>query len=138
MSILSSRLALLLILGLSATSAQARIVYHWVDAAGAEHFSDTPVAGATQRWVPDSVVNESAAVPSEEDDSSAADDVAALEAGGTLAAMCKSHTAKLKELLEADRIIEEDALGNERVLTAQERDVVLKRTRADVKLACGK
>lgn len=129
-------LALLLALSLCVAPAQARIVYHWIDAAGGEHFSDTPVAGAKQVWVPDSVVVEPAAAAGSE--SPEGEDTAALGADDTMAEMCESRTAKLKELMEADRIIEEDALGNERVLSATERTKLLQNTRADVKLACGK
>lgn len=132
----------------AAAAVQARVVYRWVDADGAEHFSDTPREGAVEHWLPDGprsgaargVGTAPSRAPQVPSRAAAADEAPALDedTAQELAQACKGKKTRLRELLDAQRVVETDSLGRERVYTDTERRELIQRTQDDIKLVCRK
>lgn len=130
-------LALPLATVLACASVQARTIYRWVDRQGQGHYTDTPVPGATEIHVPDPVIREDTLAG--QADAAPAN---ALEGNGAdaaiVAAACKDKKEKLKSYLDADEVVEMDALGKEHLYSSSERIELIKRTRDDIRMLCAK
>ena len=116
---------ILLPLLLAAAAANAA-VYKWTDAQGRVHFSDKPVQDATT--VQDKVATQ-AAKQSEESQDKAKEKASKQEE-------CKSAQDQADLYSKADRLIEKDALGNEKEYDAKDKEALMAVQQAKVKDAC--
>ena len=91
----------------AAPAAQAD-VYKWKDASGNVHYGDQPANGAEK-------------VSTGPDNSEAAPDTAADDAQQKRDAECKRKRDQLDTYQKASRIVEKDALGNEKEYSADDR-----------------
>ena len=111
------RLSLLLALVFLASAAQAQKIHRWVDEQGRVHYGDRPPAGAEE--VPIRKRNAPALTENLVDPS------------------CEEKRAKLIDYRDAARIVETDALGNEKEYSPEQRQMLIERTEASVLDACG-
>lgn len=117
----ASRCACLLLL-LCSVGAQAERVYRWVDAQGKVHYSDRPQGNAQAIEIrPGSGAGLAAGVP----------------ASGVNAAECQRLSDRLASYRAAQRLVEKNALGQEREYTPEERARLLQLTEQSVQRACG-
>jgi len=116
---------MLLVLAALSTAASAGPVYKWVDKSGRFHFSDTPQPGWTRVGV---------GLPNAMNTESLEGDDPGSEAR---AAECQKRRDLLASYRGAERIIERDALGNEKEYSAEQRLQLVARAEQQVAEACG-
>ncbi len=141
---------LLLAVLLAATfGASAQQVYKWVDANGKVRYSDMPQAGWKRVDPATGTVVESAVISSPDVESGeteaedfAADDGAVETADGEPSAAlkaeeCKRRKDQLATYKSANRIVEQDAKGKEKVYSEMERLKLIETTQRQVRELCG-
>ena len=98
-------------------------VYKWKDASGNVHYGDQPANGAEK-------------VSTGPDNSEAAPDTSADDAQQKRDAECKRKRDQLDTYQKASRIVEKDALGNEKEYDAKDKEALMAVQQAKVKEAC--
>lgn len=112
-------LTVALVVGVVATPAQADKVYRWVDEKGKVHYGDRPAQGAEQL----KLRRPGQAVPSAPADESPSE-------------QCLQAQQQLREYQGAERIVERDALGNERQYSPEQHAQLIARTQDKVQELC--
>ncbi|MFT4047701.1 MAG: DUF4124 domain-containing protein [Solimonas sp.] len=107
-------------------AASAGPVYKWVDRSGHIHYGDTPEPGWTR-------VDPGRANTSTGEAPQTGDDVAS----EAQAAECQKQREALGSYRNAARIVERDALGNEKEYSAEQKQQLVARAEAQVEQACG-
>jgi hypothetical protein len=120
------RAAMLLVGLMLSAAASAGQVYKWVDKAGHFHFSDTPQPGWTRV---DAMRGNTmtAEVPQVGDD----------PGSEAKAAECQKTRDTLASYRNAARVVERDALGNEKEYSAEQKQQLVARAEQQVAQACG-
>ena len=114
---------LTLVLVLAATAASAGQVYKWTDSSGKVHFSDKPVAGESQKVEP-----KIGTVPPGQGEPDAALAKHQQE--------CAAAKDKLAAYESAAKIVERDALGNERQYSGDDKQKLIDMQRRKVASSC--
>lgn len=108
-------------------AASGERIYQWMDSDGKTQFGDLPPADARDvRPMGRKFGNSSAAAPKP-----AATDVAANQAE------CANKRKQIETFRNATRLIEKDSLGREKEFTAEERELLIKKTQAELESQCG-
>ncbi|WP_028081587.1 DUF4124 domain-containing protein [Solimonas soli] len=120
------RVATLLAMACLSAAANAGQVYKWVDKSGHFHFSDTPQPGWTR--IDAGRANAlTAEVPRVGDD----------PGSEAQAAECQKRRDTLASYRNAARIVERDALGNEKEYGPEQKQALVARAEQQVAEACG-
>lgn len=115
---------------LAAGPCQAQKIYRWVGADGKVKYGDMPPSTATDVQPFDKRIGTTTAVPAAA--ATAATDEQVLARRQT----CTTKAAQLKSFSNATKLIETDALGRKREYTAEERKLLVERTRAELDSQC--
>lgn len=123
--------AMLAVLAVVLVASQARVaagdrVYQWVGPDGKTYFGDLPPADAQDIREKERRFGNTSAAPPE-----APKQVAENEAE------CANKRKQLETFRNATQLVEKDALGRERVYTAEERELLIKKTQTDLESQCG-
>ena len=105
--------------GMFCAPAQADEVYRWVDEQGKVHYGDRPAAGAEQM----KLRRPGQAVPTTPTDENPSE-------------QCLHARQQLREYQGAERIVERDALGNEREYSAEQQAQLIARTEEKIRELC--
>ena len=130
-------LLILMAMAPSLAAVESRWVYYWTDVRGVDHFSDIPVDGARKIRVPSRVPRDASAEEAGRAALAGQDDGSGLFEA--VSPECEQKRAALREYESPDyKVIETDALGNERVYTERERQQLIELTRTQADEACGR
>lgn len=130
------RAALMALCLLTVTAqAPAAKIFRWTGPDGATHYGDQPAPDARNV---EGVERRSGAVPGKAADKAPSDDAGdeTEEQRSARLAECKTRRRQLATYQRATQLIDKDALGRERVYSAEDQRLLIEKTQAEVATLC--